>query len=180
MEEKNKMLKFQNLIIYYFIFGIIGWILEMIYGYLLFGHFVERGFLYGPICPIYGWGVVFMVLIAEHFKNKNTNVAIKFLVITIMFTILEYTVSFLLEALFGQRWWDYSNEILNLQGRVCIAFSFMFGILGIIFIEFVYEPSKKLINKIREKISTKTIWIILIISIIIYSLDTILSTIKNI
>lgn len=180
MEQKNKILKIQDVLIYYFICSIIGWILEMIYGYAVYGHFVDRGFLYGPMCPIYGCGVILMVIIAEYFKEKDINAAMKFIIITVMFTMLEYISSFVLEALFNQTWWDYTNEILNLQGRVCIIFSLMFGIMGIIFMEFVYEPSKKLINKIREKISAKLIWILLTIGIVIYVLDTALSVIKNV
>ena len=121
MEREKKT---QNLIIYFFMCSFIGWIMEMIYGYMVFGYFVDRGFLYGPMCPIYGYGAVLMVLIAEWMKNKkHINIFMKIVIITVLFTLLEYTGSLILEAIFGLRWWDYTNEFLNLNGRVCLMFS---------------------------------------------------------
>jgi len=173
--------KIQNLLIYYFACSIIGWILEMIYGYMVFGYFVDRGFLYGPMCPIYGCGAVIMVLVVEGFRNKKIdNIIIKALLITILFTILEYMASLILELIFGMRWWDYTNELLNINGRVCLMFSVLFGIMGAAFITIVYEPAEKLINKLKEKVSNKAIWISLIILIMGSTIDTIMSIIRYI
>lgn len=180
MEKGEGKNIFQNILIYYFVCSIIGWILEMIYGFLVFGHFVDRGFLYGPLCPIYGCGAVVMVLVTETAKKKNLNMVWKFLIITILFTMLEYLTSLILEAIFGLRWWDYTNEFLNLNGRVCLVFSLIFGVMGIAFAELVYEPSKRLIEKIRVKMFSKTIWIVLIISIVTWILDTVISIINYI
>lgn len=178
MEKGEKKIKFQNLIIYYFICSVIGWVMEMIYGYMVLGHFVDRGFLYGPMCPIYGCGAVAMVLIAEIIGKKELNVAGKFLIIMAMFTVLEYLASLFLELIFHQRWWDYTNELLNINGRVCLVFSLMFGMMGIIFIERIYEPSRRLINRVSERISNKIIWIILIALIVLWIADTVFSIIK--
>ena len=65
MEKEKRGIKIQNIMIYYFICSVIGWIMEMVYGYMVFGKFVDRGFLYGPMCPIYGYGSITMVLIGE-------------------------------------------------------------------------------------------------------------------
>lgn len=180
MEKGEKELKVQNLIIYYFVCAFIGWILEMIYGYMVFGHFVDRGFLYGPMCPIYGYGAVAMILIIDAIQKKNVNIAGKFVIITIVFTLLEYLASLVLELIFHQRWWDYTNEILNINGRVCLIFSLMFGIIGLVFTEFIYKPSNKLINKVRQKIPNKFIWSILCVFIIASNVDTVFSIIKYI
>ena len=180
MEKAEKVFKIQNLMIYYFLCSFIGWILEMFYGFMVFGKFVDRGFLYGPMCPIYGYGAVMMVLITEVIKKKKINKISTFFIFTIIFTTLEYAASFILEVIFHLRWWDYSNEFLNLNGRVCFVFSLLFGILGIAFIEWVYEPSKKMIEKVRNKISTKAIWGLLCLFMLISIIDTILSTIKYI
>ena len=99
---------------------------------------------------------------------------------TFIFTVIEYLTSLILEVIFGLKWWDYTNELLNINGRVCLIFSLMFGLMGIIFTEWVYEPSKRLIEKIREKLTTKTIWIILIIYIVIWTADTVFSVIRYI
>lgn len=181
MEKGERKNIFQNLIIYYFVCSVIGWILEMIYGYMVFGHFVDRGFLYGPMCPIYGCGAILMVLIAEFMNNKkNMNLIVKFITITVLFTLLEYLGSLILEAIFGLRWWDYTNEFLNLNGRVCLIFSLMFGIMGIVFIEWVYEPSKRLIERLKEKLSNKVIWIVLILCNILWIIDTVFSVLSYI
>ena len=180
MESKEETLKIQNLIIYYFLCAFIGWILEMIYGYMVFGKFVDRGFLYGPICPIYGYGAVMMVLITEKVRKKNINLIGTFFIITIIFTLLEYLASLGLELIFHLRWWDYTNEFLNLNGRVCLAFSVLFGIMGIMFIKWVYDPSKKIIEKVRSKLSTKVVWILLIVFAIASNVDTVFSIIKYI
>lgn len=185
MEKKKLLVSFQNLIIYFFLCGIIGWILEEIYAYILFGSFVKRGFLYGPICTIYGCGAMLMVLITEfinskNIKNKLLKLTIEFLAITATFTILEYTASLVLEVIFGLRWWDYSNDFLNVNGRICLIFSLLFGISGVTFIKVIYEPTKKLISKIKLKFSNKTIWSVLITLITIWTIDSVFSVIKYI
>lgn len=180
MEKENKIIKFQNLLVYYFICSIIGWILETIYGYMEFGRFVDRGFLYGPMCPIYGCGAVLIALIAEFVKKKKVNIVFKFVIIMILFTLLEYFTSLTLELIFQARWWDYSDKFLNLDGRICLSFSLLFGIMGIIFMKFLYEPSKKMINKIRDKMSTNIIWILILFGVIASSVDTVFSVIRYI
>lgn len=181
MEKEEKILKFQNVLIYYFVCSFMGWIMEMIYGYMVFGNFVDRGFLYGPICPIYGYGAILMVLIAEFMRNKkHLNIFLKIIIITVLFTLLEYTGSVILEAIFGLRWWDYSNEFLNINGRVCLMFSLTFGIMGTAFVELVYEPSKRLIDKLRTTVSNKLIWIVLLICIALRTVDTVLSVLRYI
>lgn len=181
MEKGDKKItKIQNLLIYFFLCSFFGWILEIIYAYMVFGTFVDRGFLYGPMCPIYGYGAIIMIIIAEEIKKKNINIIGTFFIITAIFTILEYMASLLLEMIFNLRWWDYTNEFLNLNGRVCLMFSLFFGIVGIFFIEKIYEPSKKIIQKIRNKIPSKVLWIILIIMLTLYIGDTIYSFIQYI
>lgn len=180
MSKEEKKYLFQDIIIYYFICSVIGWILEMIYGLMVFGHFVDRGFLYGPMCPIYGCGAVTMVLITEGLRKKELNVTWKFLIIMLVFSTIEYISSWLLEVIFGLRWWDYTNEFLNINGRVCLIFSLMFGFMGIIFTEFIYQPSKKMIEEIRNKVSTKVIWIILMILVVVWLVDEVFSVIRYI
>ena len=72
-------------------------------------------------------------------------------------SVVEYLISFLVEIILSTQWWNYSNNILNINGRVCLIFSLMFGIIGLAFAEFIYKPSNKLINKIRQKVPTKFI-----------------------
>ena len=173
-------LKIQNLLIYYFICSILGWIMEVLYAYSVFGTFVDRGFLYGPMCPIYGWGAVAMVLVTEKIRKKKVNTLEIFLIVTAIFTILEYLTSLVLELIFNLRWWDYSNYFLNINGRVCLIFSIFFGFIGIVFVKKIYPRIQRLIKNIRKKISVKMLWVILISLIVLSNVDGILSSIKYI
>ena len=173
-------LKIQNLLIYYFICSILGWIMEVLYAYTVFGTFVDRGFLYGPMCPIYGWGAVAMVLVTEKIRKKKVNTLGIFLIVTAIFTILEYLTSLVLELIFNLRWWDYSNYFLNINGRVCLIFSIFFGFIGIVFVKKIYPRTQRLIKNIRKKISVKMLWVILISLIVLSNVDGILSSIKYI
>ena len=173
-------LKIQNLLIYYFICSILGWIMEVLYAYTVFGTFVDRGFLYGPMCPIYGWGEVAMVLVTEKIRKKKVNTLEIFLIVTAIFTILEYLTSLVLELIFNLRWWDYSNYFLNINGRVCLIFSIFFGFIGIVFVKKIYPRIQRLIKNIRKKISVKMLWVILISLIVLSNVDGILSSIKYI
>lgn len=173
-------LKIQNLLIYYFICSILGWIMEVLYAYSVFGTFVDRGFLYGPMCPIYGWGAVTMVLITEKIRKKKVNTLGIFLIVTAIFTTLEYLTSLFLELIFNLRWWDYSNYFLNINGRVCLIFSIFFGFIGIVFVKKIYPRIQKLIKNIRKKISVKMLWVILVSLVVISNVDCVFSSIKYI
>lgn len=172
MEKKDKLLKLQDLTMYFFICSFIGWLLEVAYAFSVYGTFVDRGFLRGPICPIYGYGAVIMVLITDWIKKKKiTNSLIIFAIVAVIATVLEYIASYFLELVFNLRWWDYTGYFLNINGRVCLIFSIFFGIAGVIFIKNIYPIMQKIFDKIRKKLSTKTIWIILITLIILMTLD---------
>ncbi len=173
-------LKIQNLLIYYFICSILGWIMEVLYAYSVFGTFVDRGFLYGPMCPIYGWGAVAMVLITEKIRKKKVNTLGIFFIVTAIFTTLEYLTSLFLELIFNLRWWDYSNYFLNINGRVCLIFSIFFGFIGIVFVKKIYPRIQKLIKNIRKKISVKMLWVILVSLVVISNVDCVFSSIKYI
>lgn len=178
MERENKKVFIQNLVLYYFICAFIGWILETIYAYSIFGTFVKRGFLYGIICPIYGYGAIALILITEVIKKHKINMIGSFCIITVTFTLIEYIASYLLELLFGIRWWDYTGEFLNISGRVCLMFSILFGLMGIVFIKRIYTPTKEIIHKIRNKVSERKIDIMIAILISINMIDTIFSVIR--
>lgn len=172
MEKKDKLLKLQDLTMYFFICSFIGWLLDVAYAFSVYGTFVDRGFLRGPICPIYGYGAVIMVLITDWIKKKKiTNLLIIFAIVAVIATVLEYIASYFLELVFNLRWWDYTGYFLNINGRVCLIFSIFFGIAGVIFIKNIYPIMQKTFDKIRKKLSTKTIWIILITLIILMTLD---------
>ncbi len=120
----------------FFIYGFLGWCTEVAFAAFKEHHFVNRGFLNGPICPIYGFGVSTVILFLTPFQD---NLLLLYLVSTIVVTALEWLTGFLLEKLFHSRWWDYSNMPLNLNGYVCLLFSLIWGV-ACIFIVKVFHP----------------------------------------
>lgn len=173
--KKQKVSENQKIILYFMLYSFLGWCLETIYAYMIYGHFVKRGFLYGPICPIYGCGAVLLILNLQNMKKNNF---IKFLASALIFTVFEFAVSFALEAIFNQKWWDYSNYSLNLQGRVCLAFSIIWGIGGVLFINYIHPFIEKNINKILAKIPILLQKATLLFLILILITDEIMSIIK--
>ena len=115
-------------------YSILGWMLEII-DFLVTDHkIVDRGFLIGPYCPIYGVGGVLATLLLQKYSN---DLVVLFFLGMIIFSVLEYYTSLILEKIFHARWWDYSNKKLNINGRICLNTMIPFGILGVVVIRFV-------------------------------------------
>ncbi len=161
--------------IYFLAFAIIGWLLETAFSFYSLGHFTKRGFLYGPLCPIYGWGALILIMFFSTYKRNNLKL---FIYAALVFSIFEYVVSFGMEALFSLKWWDYTNEFLNLNGRVSIFYSFAWGIIAILFINFIYPFFKKKINLILSKIPYNLQMTIIYILFGAFVTDTVLSCIR--
>ena len=160
-----------NFLFYFLIFilySFIGWTLEVFFGILKDKKFVNRGFLIGPICPIYGFGAIFMLLFLTKYKNDYITV---FILGAVICSILEYITSYLMEKLFKARWWDYSNMKFNVNGRVCLTFSCLFGIFGVLLICIVNPFVVSIINMIPNLVIT----IISIILFILFLTDIIIS-----
>jgi len=120
--------------LYFFIYAILGWCVEVIHAALKRGKFANRGFLNGCWCPIYGAGVVLVLL---SLTPININVFVLFIASLILTSVLEFIVGFILEKLFKTKWWDYSKRKFNINGRICLRNSFAFGVLSIVIIYFV-------------------------------------------
>lgn len=163
------------LLLYFLIYAIIGWLLETAYAIGTLGHFVKRGFLYGPLCPIYGWGAVILISCLRKYKSKPLKL---FVYSAIIFSVFEYVAGFALDALFSARWWDYTNDFMNLNGRISIFFSFAWGIIALIFIHFIHPFVEKVTKKLIGKIPVKLQTILIHTGLIILIVDTILSSIK--
>ena len=111
-------------------------------------------------------------------ENKKYNNITKFFVISLVFSIFEYITSWVLEFTFGMRWWDYTNEFLNLEGRICLIFSLLWGILGIIFVDKIHPFVEKKIKKIIKNINSLRQEKITIIMLLIVGTDMIISSCK--
>lgn len=163
------------LLLYFLIYAFIGWLLETFYAVSTLGHFVKRGFLYGPLCPIYGWGAIILISGLKKYKSNSLKL---FFYSAIVFSIFEYVVGYALDALFCAKWWDYTNDFMNLNGRISIFFSFAWGIIALVFINHIHPFIEKKVEKILSKIPNLIQVSVIRFAIGIVAIDTILSCVK--
>ena len=149
------------------IYSFLGWLMETIYVFILTKKFVNRGFLIGPICPIYGYGVLGILLLIGNTKPDILSVFLKSILIC---SLLEYFTSYFMEKIFKARWWDYSKRKFNINGRICLETMLPFGILGTT-IYFVNPLLLKVLNLISPTIKL----IVAIILFVLYLTDNIIS-----
>jgi len=119
----------------FFIYAFLGWCTEVSYAALKTGRFVNRGFLNGPVCPVYGFGVVIVLWVLEPLRG---NLLLLFLGSVALTSLLEWLTGFVLERLFHQRWWDYSQEPFNLGGYICLRFSLAWGLACLLVMEIIH------------------------------------------
>ena len=160
-----------HLIAYIIVYSFLGWILESVYKTIYCRRFVNSGFLVGTFCPIYGFGAAIMYLFLDNFKD---NIVLLFFAGMIILSLWEYIVGILLEKLFKTKYWDYSNNFINFQGRICLKNSLIWGILGVIFTKVTQPYISELITKIPNDIIIPLETAIVVLVII----DAIYSTIK--
>ncbi len=132
-----------DIILFFFIYSFIGWLWETIYCSLKAKKFVYRGFLTGPYCPIYGFGILSVLYFLDPFRN---NVLFLYFLSAILVTVIEYFTSFILEKLFHATWWNYSAVPLNINGRVAIPVSLFWGV-GCVLIVKVIHPKVILLER---------------------------------
>ena len=165
----------QGLLFYFFIYAFMGWLLETIYAFCVLGGFSERGFLFSPLCPIYGFGAIIMILFISKYKDNSIK---NFFISAIVFSIFEYLVGFAMDALFKIRLWDYTTEFLNINGRISIMYSLFWGIASIIFINHIHPFMKRIASRLAVNFSTSLLTKILTIIVAIFISDFILSSIR--
>ena len=164
-------------IIMFFVVSFIGYVVEVLEGIVNRNDYVNRGFLIGPICPIYGIGSILLSLLL----NKQDNILILFVIGSLICTILEYFSSVLLEKIFKARWWDYSNHKYNIQGRVALQTMVLFGISSIILMKIINPVYFSIINLFSNKVKILLLTSLLTLMILdlLYSVRIIISVKKN-
>ena len=126
-----------NIVLLFFIFGFAGWCMEVILKYIQYHRFINRGFLTGPICPIYGCGVALITAVVGNLASVESGVVMTFAMSFVICGAVEYLTSLILEKIFHARWWDYSQKPMNLHGRVWIGNLILFGLAGVAIIHIV-------------------------------------------
>lgn len=158
--------------------SVLGWIYEVLLGIFVFHYgFVNRGFLFGPYCPVYGFGALLFLFLAYDKRNIalkireiNITPVIMFSFLTVVTTLVELMTSYLLEWTIGRWLWNYDGYFCNFEGRIALSTSLRFGIGGM-FILYVLEP---FIDKILDKTGVKNTKRITLIFGAIFLLDCIL------
>ncbi len=160
------MTNIKILFLLFITYSIFGWIMEMIVTFIGDKEIVNRGFLIGPYCPIYGTCSIAMVLLL----SKVTNPVLLFILSIIICSVGEYVTSFIMEKLFKARWWDYSHRKFNLNGRICLQNCLAFGILGFLMIKYVntfFEGLYNTLNLLTLNVIFYTILVIFITDLIV-------------
>ncbi len=176
IDKKKKTLKITiwRLFAYFIIYSIIGLIIETVFGIFTKGVIESRkSFVYGPFCAIYGLGASCMIAILKPFEKNNASVFIGGILVG---TVTEYLVSFFGEIMLHVKWWDYSNLPLNINGRVCLLYSAIWGFLALLLLKIVNPYIDKIINFFKNKFTPKVGKIIISTSILLLLLDWIVST----
>ena len=149
-------------------YSFLGWLMEVTCKLIQYKRFINRGFLMGPICPIYGHGAIIMLILLKDFAS---NPFILFVMSMLVCTTLEYLTSYFMEKLFSARWWDYSNKKFNINGRVCLRNTLCFGILAIVLVYFLNPFILTYIEKITEPFLSILFYTLLVV----YIIDNIIS-----
>ena len=158
--------------IYFLLFisyAFLGWCMEVTCKFIQYKKFINRGFLIGPYCPIYGWGALAITILLKRYMEDQL---VLFVMSTIICSIIEYLTSYFMEKKYHARWWDYSNKKFNINGRICLETLIPFGILGVA----IMYGTNPILFKLYNQIPQLVINILTAILFIGFILDNIISS----
>lgn len=177
LENSTKMrilgVKIWRIMMYLVIYSFLGFCLETVYGLLTKGVIESRqSFLYGPFCGIYGIGAVIMVLLLQYFKKNNYTL---FFGGYLIGSAIEYLVSLFGEMILHVKWWDYSTEPFNINGRICLFYSIAWGLLAIYLVKHLHPMIDNFIDKHKNKLPKYLLPVIVDVSFTFLVVDCIIS-----
>lgn len=135
----------QEILWYFLVYALLGWILEVVYHTVVFGDIVNRGFLDGPVCPIYGFGAITVLSLSDLASSFHPALKSPFSVFVfgaLFASAIELFAGWLLDTLFHTQWWDYSDKPYHLHGYICLEFSLLWGVASV-FAVFILHPFVK-------------------------------------
>lgn len=174
--HKRCLTKSQTYLAYFFLFSFAGWIMETIYSFIVLGHFTNRGFFYGPICPIYGCGGIMILTFIGKLKKKPIQLSITSIIV---FSVFEYLIGYGVEALYGISLWDYTNDFMNLNGRISLFYSISWGVIALLFVYILLPILQKLAKKMAQTIPYIIQSFFVKLSSIVFFIDVIYSFIEH-
>lgn len=158
--------------IYFLLFisyAFLGWCMEVTCKLIQYKKFINRGFLIGPYCPIYGWGALAITILLKRYMEDPL---VLFVMSTLICSIIEYLTSYFMEKKYHARWWDYSNKKFNINGRICLETLIPFGILGVA----IMYGTNPILFKLYNQIPQLVINILTAILFIGFIVDNIISS----
>lgn len=168
---------FYEFVIMLFLFSILGWGMEVTLKFIQYHRFINRGFLIGPYCPIYGFGVIGVTILVGGLLGRAGTYPETFMAGFVICGFLEYMTSLYMEKMFHARWWDYSNKPMNLHGRIWIGNLILFGLASVIIVKLIDPHYFNFIATIDPLIISVLAWIIIILMVSDYILSHILMNI---
>ena len=159
---------------YFLIFSFLGWCTEVAFQAASKGKIINRGFLNGPVCPIYGFGVLsvlFMLQLSEGSNFSEQNALEVFLFGMTLSTVVELLGGWLLDKAFHARWWDYSNKPFNFHGYICLEFSIIWGLAILIVVRAVYPMLSNSLSHLSHRVG----WVLIVVFGIVSLADFIVS-----
>jgi uncharacterized membrane protein len=120
---------------YFIIYAFIGWCTEVVYAAVSTGKLINRGFLNGPVCPIYGFGVLAVISLLTPVKN---NLLLLYVGSVVLTSLIEFVTGWILEKAFNHKWWDYSEYPFNIKGYICLKFSLAWGTACLLIINAIH------------------------------------------
>lgn len=150
---------------YFVIYAFLGWCLEVSFHAVHIGKFINRGFLNGPVCPVYGFGMAVVIICLT---PLNQNLLLLFAGSVILTSALEFLTGFVLEKLFHSRWWDYTDQPFNIKGYICLKFSLAWGIACVFVMRIIHPMIARLVGWIPPLVS----WSLLAFFLLLFILDT--------
>lgn len=160
-------------IAYFIIYSFLGWSIEVIHAYIERGEWVNRGFIKGPFCPIYGFGAL---LLLTGLSPMQENWVGLFLGAVVLITLLEFVTGLILETLFGAKWWDYKDEKYHMKGYVCPKYSILFGVMAGITIRGIHPLIETNVRAIPSTV-LQTLVLILLTYLVVDFIQTVVEII---
>lgn len=160
--------------VWFVIYGCMGWLYETVYCIIKSGKWENRGFLYGPMCPIYGVGALGISVVYECLRPEDGGDVAWWQVFVISFfgsMVLEYFTSWMLETLFHAYWWDYSDTPCNINGRICLPASLGFGVAGLVVVYLVYP----IVHRMTAGLSSPAVELVSLIFMALMAADATLT-----
>lgn len=149
------------LALYFYVYGFLGWCAEVGFAAVTSRRFVNRGFLNGPICPIYGVGISIVLAFLTPLKS---NIVLLYLFSVVLATLLEGVTGWAMYKIFHQRWWDYSDMPLHIGPYVCLPFSLLWGVLCVLIVDVIHPVIQKGLEMLPH---TLTVVVLVILTVIL-------------